>query len=87
MNSGTAIQSARTDPLFMLQDVDELAQWIADVEPAYTPGLVDWAVLNGKAGVAYSPEGLRKIVHFYRKVRNRRVRTALAGKTDLHRHS
>jgi len=52
----------------VLQDVDESAQGIADVEPAHAPRLTDRTVFDRKAGIFHSPEGLRKIIHLDRQV-------------------
>ena len=70
----------------MLQDVDEFSQRVSNIEPADAPRLTDGTVLDRNAGSFNPAESLGKIIHFYRKVRNWRIRSALASETDLHSH-
>lgn len=70
----------------MLQDVDESAQRIADVEPPHAPRFGHGTVLQGCAGSLHPPKCLRQIIHLDRKIRNGRIRAALAGNADLYLH-
>ena len=67
----------------MLEDVDQCAERIADVESAYAPSLTLRTVLDREFSRSHPRENLVKIVNFNREVRNRRTGTSLSGYADL----
>ena len=72
--------------LLMLKNVDELAEWIPDIEPPNAPRLTGGAVLYGNLGFLDSAQGLIKIVYLNGQVRYWSARAALTGKADLYCH-
>jgi hypothetical protein len=49
--------------LLMLQDVDELAQWIANVETAHTPRFALGAVFNRQACLSDPSESYLDVIN------------------------
>jgi hypothetical protein len=57
--------------LFVGKDVDQAAEWIANVKPAHVPGLTCRAILYGKSGSANAAQSFLQVVDLDRKVRHR----------------
>ena len=72
--------------LFVLEDIDELAQRVPQEETPHSPWFKAWAVFDGNAGAPHALQRLLKIVHFYGQVGDGRIGAALIRKAYLHRH-
>src|SRR6185436_769531 len=70
----------------MLQDVYQLSEWIANIEPAHSPRFTFGAVLDRDPRVFDSLQSRFKVVDLDGYVRHRCARPAFRKEANLNRH-